>query len=187
MPTFVSHRLKLAFCHVPRTAGTSIAQWLLPFLGDDVEMDNLEKHEGFHSLSLGRLKKELETYTKIAVVRNPLTWVPSMIGISEQAPQAPDPDFWQSQTSYLCNADGELMADVIFKFEYLPYCVIDFFKQFGVEGEFPHANRGTKRNISLTAIDSVMNLYKEDFVNFGYGQNLTYLPRIAACLASSEP
>ena len=202
MPAIVSHKYKFIFPHVPGTGGTSISDFVAPHLGPDDITDNLlEKHQSMRVLQMGCRRGNLfDSYTKFAIVRNPIDrfiylhqgWNPKctldeMVDqiISGQAEKKNGKDFafYWSAKRWLCDHDGNLLVDKIFKFEYGFKEIVQFLSALGVPGkleDFPQSNKGPlsqggrdyyERQRDIAHPDTLQRLrllYAGDYEMFGY-------------------
>ena len=130
MSAFLSHKLKLIFPHIPRTGGTSLTEFIEPFLGPDAITDGqFEKHQSLRTIKQAH-PKEFELYTVFAVVRHPFDRLASLIqGYRPKMTLAQlmsrlkagiisknEAFFWSAQR-WLCDINGENLADEVFKLE----------------------------------------------------------------------
>jgi hypothetical protein len=141
MPTIVSHKYKFIFCHIPRTAGTSFTEAVRPFLGKDDEIDTFEKHTPLRKILKSRFRDVFDKYLKVAIIRDPQDRLNSLAVDPPENTKDTD-EYWWNDDKWLYDDQGNILADVLLKFEELPGCAIDFLKRVGIDcKEFPHLNR----------------------------------------------
>lgn len=139
MPSFISHKYKLIFCHIPRTGGTSFYEAIKPYL-DKVNID-LQQHTPLRALQIGQTRKIFNEYTKVSIVRDEKDRFESLGKGPPRFNTRPTDDYWWGTKRWLCDCEGNMLADVLLKFEELPGCAIEFLKSIGIEiTEFPHLN-----------------------------------------------
>ena len=145
MASFVSHKLKLIFCHIPRTGGTSFFEAVRPFLGKEDDVSSLDQHTPLVKIKNdGRLGEFFDDYRKVTIIRHENERRASML---KRIPEnvGPKDDFWMTTKQFINNEDGECLVDVTLKFELLPEIALMFLKnEFGIViKEFPHLNNET--------------------------------------------
>lgn len=139
MASFISHKYKLIFCHIPRTAGTSFYEAIKPYL-DDVNID-LNKHTPLKEIKAGQMGDHWDEYLKVAIVRDEEDRFESLTKAEPPNTKAND-DYWWSTNHWLCDGKGKMLADILLKFEELPYSALAFFHRLGLPiTEFPHLNK----------------------------------------------
>lgn len=115
---------KFVFVHIPRTGGTSIANWLMQTFRMKLHQIH-QQHSGLESLSDQELDK-YSSYWKFTVVRHPVdrlvSWhrhSRSNKGIIEYYQSLPDTQFFLNQVDYFTLPNGSFSVDEIFQFENL--------------------------------------------------------------------
>lgn len=202
MPAIVSHKYRFIFPHVPGTGGTSVSDFVAPHFGEADVTDNLlEKHQSMRVLRAGfRRDNVFNDYNKFAVVRDPIDrfiylhqgWspkctLPDMVYqiVSGHAAKQHGKDFafyWSAQR-WLCDTEGKLLVDKVFKFEDGFEPIVQFLNTLGVPGnfeDFPQSNKGPltqgkrdyyEKQINAASPETLANLYdlyKWDFEKFNY-------------------
>ena len=122
MSSFVSHKYRLIFCHVPRTGGTSFTEAIKPYLGPHDELDTYEKHTALRNMQEGRLSEEFKRYLKVAIWRDDKDRMASLSNIAEQQKlDLKETDaFWWSNEMWLCDEAGNMLANELIMFDELP-------------------------------------------------------------------
>jgi hypothetical protein len=151
MPCFLSHKLKLIFCHIPRTGGTSFTEAIRPFLGEDYEMDTFPKHLPLAKFRIGRLGKHFDDYLKVSIDRPEADRQASLRIGAKLAPEpiifpqyghGPDSEYWWSTGQWLGDNKGKPLVDVLINFDQLPGSALRFLRSIGIElDELPHRNK----------------------------------------------
>ena len=125
MATFVSHKFKLIFCHIPRTGGTSFTAAIKPHLGRHDSLTALEQHTPLSKIK--RVEDNFDDYLKVAIMRDEAKRRSSCRrGGSNDAHS----EYWLSG-----------LADVLISFENLPGSAERFLRSIGIECKFPHLNK----------------------------------------------
>jgi hypothetical protein len=140
LASFISHKYRLIFCHVPRTGGTSFTEAITPFLGERDDISLYEKHTPLRIFKVGETEKVFEEYLKVAFVRDEGERLRSLqkdppINVS------PYDDYWGNIRAWVADGAGELLADVLINFHNLPGSAMKFLGRLGINiFEYPHLN-----------------------------------------------
>jgi hypothetical protein len=166
----VSHNKKCIYIHIPKTAGTSIEQFIKDGHRNDLEYHGVRYNRSMHHFTALELKKELgyifNLYYKFSIVRNPYDrllseyyWTP-----------IPEAGYKSGKTKfeflnyvtdvvknnkyfdniyndhfipqYLFIYQGKkLLVDQLFKYEDLEWIIQYLKKKLQLEGNFPHLNK----------------------------------------------
>jgi len=141
MPSFISHKYKLIFCHIPRTGGTSFYEAIKPYL-DEVNID-LAQHTPLRRIKAGQMGDHWDEYLKVAIVRDEVERFYSLVANAERKRDfKPGDDYWWVSDDYLRDDEGNMLADEFIKFEELPESALAFFRSLDLPiTEFPHLNK----------------------------------------------
>jgi len=145
MPSFLSHKLKLIFCHIPRTGGTSFTKAIEPYLGFDVEND-FPQHIPMSDFAIGRLGRYFDQYLKVSIWRDDRERFASLSIGAALAPQLipkDDPYYWRTNEQWLNDHKNKNLADVLINFDRLPGSAVRFIQAItGIRvDEYPHLNK----------------------------------------------
>lgn len=194
MSALVSHKYKFIFPHVPRTAGTSLTEFVMPYLTDTdrTHSNQFEKHQALRTLKLALRRGDLfDKYVKFAVVRHPFDRIASLnVGydggkcdmnrlIERMVSGRVNIDkfaFFWSQQRWLCDHKGDMLAGKIFKFEDGFELVIDFLIDLGIPVDadnFPKLNAAKKEaytvdDVTPENLEAFYKLYQWDYDELGY-------------------
>jgi hypothetical protein len=184
MSAIVSHKYKFIYPHIPRTGGTSLTDLILPHLGRDDVMQNLEKHQALRTLQRGfRRKGVFDNYTKFAVVRHPFDRIASlhqgytpkctMSSLIEQMDTGKVDintyAFFWPIGRWITDLEGNNLLDETFRFEDGLGHAVQFLNDLGMPvkiEDLPHINKGVKND------DSGENLNKAFYLE--QWQGLSY-------------
>ncbi len=201
MPAIISHSLKLIFCHVPRTGGTSLFELMKPYFGEYTMEPQLEHHQSMRVLKKG-FPKEWEEYISLAMIRHPFERFSSLH--QGYSPKCTLPEmiaeiysgrldiktyaFYWPMARWLCNEEGELLVNKVFKLEDGHVAVTRLLSELGAPVNFAgvqHLNKGRindgdksyyqqqRELCSRETMQMFEELYADDFDLFGYGRVLT--------------
>jgi hypothetical protein len=141
----------MIFCHIPRTGGTSFTEAIMPFLGEDYEMDTFTKHLPLAKFRIGRLGKHFDDYLKVSICRCEHDRQESLKIGAKLAPEpiifpqygcGPDSEYWWSTEQWLGDDKGKPLVDVLINFAQLPGSALRFLRSIGIElDEYPHLNK----------------------------------------------
>jgi len=191
MSSFMSHKLKLIFCHVPRTSGTSMTEFLRPHVGADYVQDpQFEKHQAMRTIKLG-FPKEVEKYASLAMVRHPFDRFVSLHAgyspkctldemvyeiISGRLNLKKYAFYWSAQR-WLCDINGNMLATHVFRLEDGIKPVVQLLNKLGASvkvEDYPHVNAGTadykkqREACSDETMKGIEKIYSWDYDTFGY-------------------
>jgi hypothetical protein len=194
----VCYNKKCIFIHIPKTAGTSIEQFIKDNGKNEIEYLGVKNNRSMHHYTASELKKIephiFDIYYKFSIVRNPYErllseyyWCP-----------IPDVGFKYGKTKveflnyvskvvkgkryfeniyndhfipqYMFVYNNKLIVDHIFRYEDLEW-VIDFLKKkLNIERNFPTLNKLkiTKSDWNENQKNRIYKLYKNDFILFNY-------------------
>jgi hypothetical protein len=164
------HNLQCIFIHIPKTAGTSIEQFLKDNGKNDIEYIGVRNGRSLHHLMAFELKREIpfiyDKYYKFSIVRNPYDrllseyyWTP-IKGIGFKSNQTKADfityvskvvknklyfdniynDHFIPQYLFLYN-NNKLLVDQLFKYEDLEWIVQYLKKKLNIEKNFPYLNK----------------------------------------------
>jgi hypothetical protein len=193
---------KCIFIHIPKTAGTSIEQFLRDNGKNELLFDRFLLNRSLQHLTALELKRKLgnvfNSYYKFSIVRNPFDrllseyyWTPiPNIGYKYGKTKSEFLDYVRNivkkqlyfqnnyndhfipQYMFLCNRRGKLLIDNLFKYEDLDFVKDYLKKKLNIERKFPHLNKTseekTKDYWSESEKEKIYDLYKNDFILFGY-------------------
>lgn len=173
------------FIHIPKTSGTSIIKTLESSSLLDWKKSKLHKHYSYDTAQ--QIEFIPDNTFKFAVVRNPFTRTFSylkhfnkynnvnfsmndFLNVVEGSVIYRETPLVKFNQSYYIYLDGKNQMDKTYRFENLE----EFEKDFNVK--LPKENQGIysieEYNSTYTnkIIDRVLDIYEEDFINFGYNQ-----------------
>jgi hypothetical protein len=193
---------KCIFIHIPKTAGTSIEQFLRDNGKNELLFDRFVLNRSLQHLTALELKRKLgnvfNSYYKFSIVRNPYDrllseyyWTPipnvgykygktkseflvyvKNILKNQLYFQNNYNDHFIPQYMFLSNRKGKLLIDNLFKYEDLDFVKSYLKKKLNIEREFPHLNKTGEEKAkdywSDFEKEKIYNLYKNDFILFGY-------------------
>ena len=193
---------KFIFIHIPKTAGTSVEQFLRDNNKNELLFDRFVLNRSLQHLTALEFKRKLgnvfNSYYKFSIVRNPYDrllseyyWTPiPNVGYkygktkSEFLDSVKNivknqlyfrnnyNDHFIPQYMFLCNRTGKLLIDNLFKFEDLDFVKDYLKKKLNIKREFPHINKSirdeNKDYWDEQDKEKIYNLYKNDFILFGY-------------------
>ena len=150
MASFISHKYRMIFSHIPRTGGTSFTEVIKPFLGPD-ELDTAPKHTPLRWFRIGRMGKYFDDYLKVSIWR---PWEDRhkslVIGARNAAPRINKDDrseYWWNNEQWLydrldyTNSNAKMLPDILISFDSLPGSAIRFLNRIGIfVDEYPHLN-----------------------------------------------
>jgi hypothetical protein len=149
MPSFVSHKYKLIFCHIPRTGGTSFTEAFKPFMGDLDEISTFEQHTPLSGFKLGRTAEVFDEYLKVSILRNESERYASL-QVSPPVNSLPTDEYWWTNRQWICGNDGKALYDVLLNFADLAGSATRFLRSIGIKiNEFPHLNRRDTEEIDI--------------------------------------
>lgn len=141
MASFISHKYKLIFCHIPRTGGTSFYQAIKPYL-DDPGID-IEKHTPLSVFQQGRIGEEwFHDYFKVTIIRDEIDRFVSLRNNVDRPVDLTDM-YWWPVYMWIFDRYGNNLLDWAIDFAKLPYSGIEVMRELlGITGEinFPHLN-----------------------------------------------
>lgn len=140
MSGFISHKYRIIFCHVPRTAGRSLFSVIDKHLGPD---DERFGHQPFRYVrDSKRWKKYFNEYLKVAVWRNNEERIESLRNNNPPVGVKETDDYYWSNSQWLGDEKGKLLADILINFNDIERNAKRFLKWLGIEcKEFPHLNK----------------------------------------------
>lgn len=171
-------RLNCCFIHVPRCAGSSIAEI--------IEGQGHKDIIYFKRFLIGQSDLNFEDIFKFAFVRNPYDrfisgyhWTKSKIDINDYASQLAEKyETWKDnsleelmfrpQWKYLCNQYKHIQVDFVGRFENLKDDWHTISKKLGIEEKLPHLNKSKSGKLNSRGKSIIKELYKDDFKVFGY-------------------
>jgi len=176
---------RILFVHIPKTAGTSIWQWL-----KDNNLENWKRNSNLHHESISELKSLNDTTNtfSFAVVRNPYTRIisywhhainqrllnkldncyPTLIdflnAIVDHKPSPTTPYMIYDQAHYVCE-NNKIAINKVYKFEKLIELQNDLNipKLTNARKQNYHTHLFTNKEIAL-----IQNIYANDFKLFNY-------------------
>jgi hypothetical protein len=175
----ICHNKKCIFIHIPKTAGTSIEQFLKEKGKNNIEYLGVRNNRSLHHLTAFELKKELfyifDIYYKFSIIRNPYDrllseyyWTPIQ-GVGYKSNQTKADfityvsnvvnkklyfkniynDHFIPQYLFLYNNNNKLLIDEIFRYEDLEWTVNYLKKKLNINNNFPFLNKSLN-NIEKT-------------------------------------
>lgn len=182
MPAIISDKHKFVFIHVPKTAGTSIANNIL---------SNSKRKKGF---TIKHLNKEEHDYFKFAFIRNPWDWLVSLYFYSNSTYSLKKPkklifykfdsceEFLEGfdksklmnitkqlflQYWWLQDKNGDVKLDYIGRFENLQNDFDYVCNKIGISSiKLQHLNKSNHKHYSYyyndKTIDKIAKIYKKD-------------------------
>ncbi len=185
------------YIHIPKTGGTSVSNALFEkdpghyFLKRYEQVDKV-KFESYFKFSIVRhpVDRLVSTYNYLiarkAIYKDPYhpysflakyDFLEDFIinGLSQELIESNY--FFASQTEYLQNSQGNIQMDYIGKLE----SINDDFKvicsKLNLKKNIQNKNSSnklvTKKELSRAALNKIFEVYKDDFLNFEYNQNIT--------------
>ena len=176
---------RILFVHIPKTAGTSIWQWLI-----HNNLENWKRHSGLHHESISELRSlnDISNTFSFAVVRNPYTRVISywhhavtqrllngldniyptlnhfLDAVLNRKPSPTTPYMIYDQAHYVCE-NNRIAVSKIYKFENLKELQTDLNIT-----KLTHARKQNYRTHLFTdkEIQIIQNIYARDFEIFNY-------------------
>lgn len=194
----VCYNKKCIFIHIPKTAGTSVEQFLKDNGKNEIEYLGVQNNRSMHHYTALELKKLepriFDIYYKFSIVRNPYDrllseyyWCPipdvgfkygktkveflnyvSKVVKGKRYFENIYNDHFIPQYMFLYN--NKLLVDQLFKYEDLEW-VIDYLKKkLNIERNFPSLNKFkiTKSEWNENQKNRIYKLYKNDFILFNY-------------------
>lgn len=171
----VCHNPKFVFVHIPRTSGTSIANWLMQTFG--MRLHQIHKqHSGLDVLGPEELKLYAD-YWKFTVVRHPVerlvSWYrhsqskESLIGYYKSLS---DEQFFVNQVDYFTLSDGTPWVDEILRFEHLHDDVKGLAEKLSLHSSgMPQVNAGKSRPLVSDEEEAFLRgICEKDLAFFGY-------------------
>ncbi len=185
--TFVSIRHRIAFVHVPRTGGSSIAN-VLRGVGDEV---GLAPHLRARDIAAQIGFETWSTLRSFAVVREPVDWLRSTWRFIRQQPLHPLfvqatvmdwPEFARSvsflsplgwrQCDFLADAAGRPLCRFVLRFERLAQDWAELAPQLGLPPELPHTNASRpdseEDDPDGSGRATIETVFAEDAMRLGY-------------------
>jgi len=186
------------FIHIPKTAGTSVEQFLIDKGRNEISFRGVNNNRSMHHYSSLKLQKiiplKFNQYYKFSIVRNPYDrllseyyWTPvPNLGYKYGKTKA---DFLYNITHIIKNKKyneniyydhfipqyrfvyhyKKLLVDQIFKFEDLEWVVGYLKKKLNINMDFPLLNKSIKKDgWTENQKRKIYNLYKDDFRIFNY-------------------
>lgn len=193
----ISHKYKLIFIHIPKCAGISVWHALDLTISDENLISvtpPILQHLLPNQLKYKYIdKKTWESYSKITIIRNPYDRVISDYFWMKDNPEAKRlangsfDDFLTLREDIVKNNkyDQDVYFDhfypMHFYFEGVKYDQVIRFeniaegyeqlrKTYNIQNELPRVNESNRKNFTLNKSqqDRIYNLYKKDFIQFGY-------------------
>ena len=192
--------LKCIFIHIPKTAGTSIEQFLKDNK-NEIEYLGVRNNRSLQHLTALELSKEIpyvfKIYYKFSFVRNPYDrllsvyyWTPiPNVGYKYGKTKA---EFLNFVTNLIKNkrffnnvyvdhfapqylflyGNRKLLVDEVFKYEKLDESVKYLKEKFGINNELPILNKSKtkKEDWNERQKERIYKLYMTDFIIFGYNK-----------------
>lgn len=194
----VCYEKKCIFIHIPKTAGTSIEQFLKDDGKNHIDYLGVRNNRSMHHYTATDLKRELpvlfNTYYKFSIVRNPYDrllsayyWTPipdvgyksgktkveflnyvSRVVKNNKYYDNIYNDHFMPQYMFIYN--NKLLVDNIFKYEDLEWVVSFLKKKLDIKKEFPLLNKSKiKKDFwNDNQKERIYKLYHQDFFLFNY-------------------
>lgn len=195
----VCHEKKCIFIHIPKTAGTSIEQFIRDNGKNNLLFIGVRNNRSLQHLTANELKIMIpyiyKKYYKFSIVRNPYDkllseyyWNPS-INIGYKSGKSKK-DFLKNVTEIVQNQkyfnniyndhfipqynflfyNNKLLVNQLFKYEDLEWVSIFLKKKLKITRNFPYLNKNDieKEGWNDDEKEIIYNLYKNDFLYFGY-------------------
>lgn len=174
------------FIHIPKTSGTSIVKALDNSTLFDWKKDKIHKHYSYATA------KEIEFIPsdtfKFSIVRNPFTRTFSyfkhfnkynnvnfsmndFLNVVEGSKFYEETPLIKYTQSYYLYLDGKNEMDKTYRFENLQEFEQDFGKKLTTENVGIYSTIEYNNTYTNKIINRVLDIYEEDFINFGYSQN----------------
>jgi len=195
----VCHEKKCIFIHIPKTAGTSIEQFIRDNGSNNLLFIGVRNNRSLQHLTAYELKMMIpyiyKQYYKFSIVRNPYDkllseyyWNPSInIGYKKGKSKK---DFLKNVIEIVQNKKyfndiyndhfipqynflfykNKLLVNQLFKYEDLEWVSSFLKKKLKITRNFPYLNRNDieKEGWNEDEKEIIYNLYKNDFLYFGY-------------------
>ena len=195
----VCHEKKCIFIHIPKTAGTSIEQFIRDNGSNNLLFIGVRNNRSLQHLTAYELKMMIpyiyKQYYKFSIVRNPYDkllseyyWNPSInIGYKKGKSKK---DFLKNVIEIVQNKKyfndiyndhfipqynflfykNKLLLNQLFKYEDLEWVSSFLKKKLKITRNFPYLNRNDieKEGWNEDEKEIIYNLYKNDFLYFGY-------------------
>lgn len=194
----VCYKKKCIFIHIPKTAGTSIEQFLIDSGKNSLDFKGVKDGRSMHHYRAYDLKREIpyifNSLYKFSIVRNPYDrllseyyWTPirnvgyksgktkveflnyvSEVVHKNQYYENIYNDHFMPQYMFLY--DKKLLIDHVFKYEDLDWVITYLKKKLNIESDLPLLNRTKikKDNWNERQKERIYKLYKNDFILFNY-------------------
>lgn len=189
---------KCIFIHIPKTAGTSVEQFIRDNGKNEIYYFGVKNKRSLHHYTSLDLKKEIPTffnsYYKFSIVRNPYDrllseyyWTPIKdIGYKSGATKAEFLDYVSNIVKnnlysnniynehfipqYMFVYGKKLLVDNIFKYEDLEFVKEFLKKKLNINNEFPILNKSKfeKEGWNERQKERIYKLYSHDFILFNY-------------------
>ena len=194
----ICHNKKCIFIHIPKTAGTSIEQFLKDNNKNEIDLLGVKLGRAMHHYRAIDLKKEIpelfKKYFKFSIVRNPYDRL-----LSEyywcRIPEAgfkfgktkteflnyvskviKNKNFYSNiyhehfMPQYMFIYDSTIQVDNLFKYEDLDWTIDYLKKKLSIENDLKNLNKSrfTKEDWNENQKEIIYNLYKNDFLLFNY-------------------
>lgn len=170
----ICHEKKCIFIHIPKTAGTSIEQFLKDNGKNSIEYLGVRNNRSLHHLTAFELKKELpfyfNKYYKFSIIRNPYdrllseyywTKIPK---VGFKSNQSKDDfltyvsnvvkhklyfdniynDHFIPQYLFIYNNKKKILVNQLFKYEDLDWVINYLKKKLNINCNLPHLNKSVK-------------------------------------------
>lgn len=145
MSSFVSHKYRLIFCHIPRTGGTSFTEAIRPHSFSEI-FNRYEKHTPLKAFKVGEGDVIFDNYLKVAFIRDEAARMESLSKGSPKNAKSTD-DYWWTFDKWICDDQGRPLADVLISFEGLPNSAVNFLNAISIYTDpikYPHLNKRGK-------------------------------------------
>ena len=197
----VCNNKKCIFIHIPKTAGTSIEQFLKDKGLNDIMFHGVHNNRSLHHLTAIELKQNIpimfKEYYKFSIVRNPYDrllseyyWTPvpnlgfkygiskaeflhKVINIVKNKRYFNNIYFDHFIPQYMFLYGGDKMIiDEVFKYEALKDATEYLKNKLSINMDFPYFNKNKSTVMdngwNERKKEKIYNLYKNDFIRFGY-------------------
>jgi hypothetical protein len=174
---------KVLFIHIPKTGGSSISNFIDTTTLDTWKKGKIHMHYSYDTAKV--IENVPEDAFKFAVVRDPFTraysyykhfnkinkinyTINDFLNVVEGTESFKDTPLVQFTQSYYLYSEGKNQMNKTYHFEKLKEFETDFGAKLGKDNKGLYTKEEYNRDYTNKIINRVLDIYEEDFVNFGY-------------------